>query len=183
MQESLNEQLLRIEHTASEIDSYVDQSKGSMLGGSRVTLSRDQMYIFVDEIKAAIDEIKKMLPGIFNAAQRIKNEEKQRIDDAKIQANKIIESAENRAAQIMSEDQIAVNARAIAEQIQNEAYESSETLKRNARIYVDNILVDIGKKIADLANMQHERLADLQDYYETTSEEIKEHRLDIRRDV
>ncbi len=89
-----------------------------------------------------LDSLREALPTQLTRADEVLSDASLVFDDAQAQAEEIIASARQRAAQLVSEQQVVRDAQAQARQIIEHAQESASALMTNANDYCDRRLAD-----------------------------------------
>ncbi len=107
----------------------------SMPMSSSVLVNRNEALDILDSLREA-------LPTQLTRADEVLSDASLVFDDAQAQAEEIIASARQRAAQLVSEQQVVRDAQAQARQIIEHAQESASALMTNANDYCDRRLAD-----------------------------------------
>ena len=82
-----------------------------------------------DEIHDILKELKQELPEEIQQAQWIKNERQRILDDAKTEYDRVISAANEKAEQLVENDDITLRARKRADEIMRAAEQSIKELK------------------------------------------------------
>jgi len=100
----------------------------------------DRCILNKDKVLALIDEINNVLPGDLTQAKNIVAERNDVISAAKREADTIKRQAEERAHQMVSQEEVLLAARQKAADVVQSAETKARELKRSASEYVDNML-------------------------------------------
>ena len=100
----------------------------------------DRCILDRDKVLALIDEINNMLPGDLKQAKHIVETRNEIIGTAKREADAIKRSAEERARQMVSQEEVLLVARQKAADAMQTAEVKARELRRQANEYVDSVL-------------------------------------------
>jgi len=113
--------------------NMVSDAWGLPLGAEKCVIERDKVLDLLDEIRA-------QLPTEIAEAKRLVEARAEFINNAKKEAESIRKIAEDRARQMVDEQEIVRNAKAKAEHITRVAEEKSAELRKAANEYTDDTL-------------------------------------------
>ncbi|PFG37791.1 hypothetical protein ATL41_2567 [Flavimobilis soli] len=106
------------------------------------------------EVLDLVEQIRASLPEQLSRADEVLSEADGRLADAEEQAERIIAAARARAAQLVTQEQVAVQAQAHAHEIVERAQEESARLRHEADDYCDRRLaefeIDLGKVLTQV---------------------------------
>ena len=113
--------------------TMIDQAGGIPLGAEKCVIERDKALDLIDEIKA-------QFPNELAEARRLVDARAEFITNAKREADTIRKTAEERARQLMEEQEVIKAARSRANELVSGAENSANELKRAANEYVDDAM-------------------------------------------
>ena len=122
--------------------NMVADAWGLPLGAEKCVVERDKVLEYVDEIRAK-------LPTEIAEAKRLVEARTEFINNAKREAESIRKVAEDRARQMVDEQEIVRIAKAKADSIMRTAEEKSAELRRAANEYTDDTLRRTEEAIAE----------------------------------
>jgi vacuolar-type H+-ATPase subunit H len=123
-----------------KIENILD-AMGDILDKSlTVPFSGKKSMIDVEKMSNLINEIHMSLPKEISEARSVINERKMLIADARREADTIIRKAEERAKQMVGQQEITRMAQSRAEEIMLGAQQKSKELRSTTNNYVDNML-------------------------------------------
>ncbi|MGW5846451.1 cell division initiation protein [Streptomyces sp. NPDC055254] len=112
------------------------------VGGARSMPMSASCVINRAELLEALEEVRKALPGSLAQAQELIGGREQMVEDARREAERIIESAHNQRGSLISDTEIARRSRAEADRILDEARREAEEIRAEADDYVDSKLAN-----------------------------------------
>ena len=101
----------------------------------------------IDAARDVIDEIRDNLPNEITMARNIVRDKNKIIQDAKREAEGILQTAENRARTLVSREEVLVKAQEKAREITQEANQQAATLRRTINKYCDNMLQNTQERL------------------------------------
>ena len=136
-----------IEEVIEDIEEYIDSCRPSAFSSSKIVVNRDEMDSFISELKEKI-------PEEVSRYQKIINNQHAILEDARRQAREIINAAEVRTNELISEHQIMERAYAQANEVvmvatknaQNtidSATSDANEIRSSAITYTDELLANI----------------------------------------
>ena len=111
----------KIEQLIEDIFDFVENSKSSFTNPNKVTLHRDELYDMLDELRIRTPEEIKKYQKIIANKDRI-------LDDAKHNANIMLEEANTRATTLVNESEMVHQANERAEAIVQSAIEDAKRI-------------------------------------------------------
>jgi len=106
------------------------------------------------EVLDLLDQLRASLPEQLSRADEVLSEADHRLSDAEEQAERIIAAARARATQLVTQEQVAVQAQAHAHELVTRAQEESARLRLEADDYCDRRLaefeIDLGKVLTQV---------------------------------
>lgn len=125
--------------------TLVSEAWGLPLGADKCVIERDKVLDLLDEIKA-------QLPAELAEAKRLVATRSEFVANAKKEAESIRKVAEDRARQMMDEQEIVKAAKAKSTEMVSMAEERSAELRRVANEYADDALRRTEEAIAEALN-------------------------------
>lgn len=122
------------------IDDTLDKMNAILDKAVTIPLSGQKRLVDVQSIENLIDEIRLNLPGEIQNAKEIVANRKAIVADAKKEAETIINRAQSKAAELISQQEISKQAQLKANQIMTKAQADSKTLRVSTNDYVDGML-------------------------------------------
>jgi len=124
---------MNIEEILEEIDELIEKS-------SAVPFMSHKKIIDSDRLRELISDAKMNLPKELKEAKRIEYESQKILDDAKKNAETIIQKAEDRASKIVSKEAIVEEARKKAVDMITKAQQSSQNIQKAAMVSISKML-------------------------------------------
>ena len=155
----------RIEQIIDELYNYVDSARVGGFNQNRITLQKDELFVYLDDLKLHIpDEIKRCMKIIANRENIMKKAEadaKAIKEEAQEEAKRIIEEGKKQA-QLLIEDT----------EIYNGAYEQAHKMTQEAKEEKKKIIneanAEAKKKVEDADNYQ----AGVRDYMMNYADDV-----------
>jgi cell division septum initiation protein DivIVA len=123
----------RVQELLEMLYQMINEAWGIPLGAEKCVIERDKALDLIDEIKA-------QFPNELAEAKRLVEARAEFISSAKKEADAIRKTAEERARQLIEEQEVIRAARARSNEILTNAENSSGELKRAANEYVDDAM-------------------------------------------
>ncbi|MCL2634826.1 MAG: ATPase [Oscillospiraceae bacterium] len=140
-----------------EILEMMDETLDKALA---VPFSRSKSLIDVEKMSDLVNEIRINIPKEIEQARGLVSERKVIINEAKSEADTILKKAEDRAKQMVSQQEITRLAQARAEEIMINAQQKSKELRNTTNDYVDNMLGKAEELLSrNLSDIKKARLA------------------------
>lgn len=124
---------MNIEEILEQLDDMLDTAWAMPLSGGKVVVDGDRIRDLLDAIRAA-------LPSEIRQARAIVKDRADIVDTAKKEAEGIIRAAEERRSQILSHEEIVVQAQEKANEIHAQTQKRAREMRRSAQEYTDDIL-------------------------------------------
>lgn len=112
------------------------------VGGARSMPMSASCVINRAELLAQLEEVRQALPGSLAQAQELIGGREQVVEEARREAERIIESAHSRRGSLISDTEIARRSQAEADRILDEARREAEEIRAEADDYVDSKLAN-----------------------------------------
>ena len=137
-----------------------------------------------NEITEIVKEIRLELPDEIQQAQWIKNERTRILDEAKAEYEKIIADAQEKANQLVEQDEITIKAKARADEIMRIAKENSSVMKMSILDYTDGMLMNLQDKVDQMyATYFTDMYDDLQNTFEKINTNIANSRNEVKEQI
>lgn len=124
---------MNIEEILEEIDELVEKS-------STVPFISHKKMIDSDRLRELISDARMNLPQELKEAKRVEYEAQKILDDAKKEAESIIQKAEDRASKIVSKEAIVEEARKKAVDMIKKAQQTSQNIQKTAIVSITKML-------------------------------------------
>lgn len=124
---------MNIEEILEQLDDMLDTAWAMPLSGGKVVVDGDRVRDLLDAIRAG-------LPSEIRQARAIVKDRADIVDTAKKEAESIIRNAEERRNQILSHEEIVVQAQEKANEIHIQTQKRAREMRRSAQEYTDDIL-------------------------------------------
>lgn len=124
---------MNIEEILEQLDDMLDTAWAMPLSGGKVVVDGDRVRDLLDAIRAN-------LPSEFRQARAIVKDRAEIVDTAKKEAEGIIRNAEERRNQILSHEEIVVQAQEKANEIHAQTQKRAREMRRSAQEYTDDLL-------------------------------------------
>jgi len=134
------ERIRTIEKLLDELESYAQ--KTPFFFPHRIVIPDQEFFRICMALRDG-------LPGVLKEAQHVVKERDSFIENAKREHRKILETAEQRMRELVSEDVIVREAQHEAERILAAAREEGEETKREALIYTDELLEKLSESFGN----------------------------------
>ena len=137
-----------------------------------------------NEILEIVKEIRLELPDEIQQAQYIKDERQRILDEAKAEYEKIIKQGQEKAEQLIENDEITVKSKARAEEIMRIARENSSIMKMSILDYTDSMLYNLQEKVDQLYSTYFTDMYDeLQSSFEKINANIAQSRSEVKDQI
>ena len=124
---------MNIEEILEQLDDMLDTAWAMPLSGGKVVVDGDRVRDLLDAIRAN-------LPSEIRQARAIVKDRADIVDTAKKEAESIIRNAEERRNQILSHEEIVVQAQEKANEIHIQTQKRAREMRRSAQEYTDDLL-------------------------------------------
>jgi len=103
-------------------------------------LGRDKAFVDKDKCVGLIDEIIGIMPGEIRKARTIVENRNELVQASEKEAKSIIRSAQERAARLVSEQEVYLAARKKAEDLESQTNDKTREVRNKTNKYVDDLL-------------------------------------------
>ncbi|MFD9408278.1 DivIVA domain-containing protein [Streptomyces sp. NPDC059989] len=124
-----------------DVQKKLDEIVASV-GGARSMPMSASCVINRAELLAQLEEVREALPGSLAQAQELIGGREQMVEEARREAERIIESAHNQRGSLISDTEVARRSQAEADRILDEARREAEEIRAEADDYVDSKLAN-----------------------------------------
>ena len=164
---------MKIIDLIQDIEDILETSSGFPLTG--------KVMVAPDEIREILKEIKQELPEEIQQSQWIKNERQRILDDAKAEYDRIINVANEKAEQLVEENDITLRAKKRADEIMRVTEQNVKDLKLGTFDYIDDVLYNFQEKIAAMNESYVQRIfGDMNDLFDKVNSTIASNRDEIK---
>ena len=129
----MNENKVEVMELIENLYTMVSEAWGVPLGNDKCIVEREAVLEILNEIKTR-------LPVELSEAKRVVTAKDEFIGNAKREAESVRKNAEDKARELLEEQEIVKRAKSISAQMVSEAEFKSKELRRVASEYVDDIL-------------------------------------------
>jgi cell division septum initiation protein DivIVA len=127
--------------------ALIDELSDLIEDGKPALGNKDRRSIEFGPALDILDEIRQAFPGEFAQARQIVREQQNILEDAEVEANRILEDARNQALIIASEQEIVRIAQQQAENVLADAREMEREMRAGAEDYADTVFSHIESTI------------------------------------
>lgn len=124
---------MNVEDILEQIDDILDEAWAMPLSGGKIVVDAER-------IRKLIDSIRGNLPAEIRQARAIVKDRADIIDTAKKESESIIRNAEERRNQILSHDEMVVQAQEKANEIQAQTQKRAREMRKTAQDFADDLL-------------------------------------------
>ena len=124
---------VNIEEILDQLDDMLDAAWSMPLSGGKIFVEGERVRDLVDAIRAN-------LPSEIRQAKAIVNDRNEIVNTAKSEAESIIRKAEERRNQILSQEEIVVQAQEKANEIQAQTQKRAREMRRTAQEFTEDLL-------------------------------------------
>jgi cell division septum initiation protein DivIVA len=139
----------RVQELLEMLYSMINEAWGIPLGAEKCVIERDKALDLIDEIKA-------QFPNELAEAKRLVDARAEFISGAKKEAELIRKTAEDRARQLIEEQEVIRAAKSRSNEIMSNAEASAGELKRAANEYVDDAMRRTEEALAAALEEMHQ---------------------------
>ncbi len=122
------------------VNELLDTIEDCLEEGASIPLSGGKRVVDVDKIRDYLDEIRLNLPGEIRQAKSIVNDRGQILEDAKKEADVIVKKAEERAAVLVSDQEVLKLAQQRAAEVMTNAQSEARNMRQTVTDYCENML-------------------------------------------
>ncbi len=164
---------MKVVELMQEIEDILDTASGFPLTG--------KVMVDPGEIRNLLKDIRDELPEEIQQAQWIKNERQRILDDAKKEYDSLIKVANEKADQLVEENDITLRAKKRADEIMRVTEENVRNLKMDTFQYIDEVLYTFQEKITTMNESYVQRMfTDVNDLFDKINKTIVSNRDEIK---
>ncbi|MFJ9566498.1 cell division initiation protein [Streptomyces fuscichromogenes] len=124
-----------------DVQKKLDEIVGSVSGARSMPMSAS-CVVNRAELLAMLEELRQALPGSLAQAQELIGDRDQMVEQARMEAERIIETAHAERGSLISDTEVARRSQAEADRILTEARQEAEEVRAEADDYVDSKLAN-----------------------------------------
>lgn len=134
-----------IQHLVDRLEQVLSESRRLPLT-AMLLVDEDQIFNIVDQMRVAIpEEVKR--------ANRVEAEKERILAQAKEEAERIRQLAKQEASELVRRDNVTLNAEQRANSVLDHAHREAETLRRDADVYVLDVLTKLEEDLVHSLNV------------------------------
>lgn len=122
------------------VDELLDTIEETLEEGTSIPLSGGKRVVDVDKVRDYLDEVRLNLPGEIRQAKGIVNDRAQILSDAKAEAEAIVKKAEERAAILVSDQEVLKQAQQKAAELMTNTQSEARAMRQTVTDYCENML-------------------------------------------
>ena len=126
----------------SKMESLISQLEQIVVQGRQLPFS-NQRVVDPNEILVIIGQLREQLPAELKQARWIIEHNQRTVDDAKLEAERVMRAAETRIAEMIDEHEITIRAQAYAEDTVLAAEESAQQIMERGTDYLDQNMMHL----------------------------------------
>lgn len=138
----MNENKVDVMELIDSLYNMVSEAWGVPLGNDKCIVEREVVLEILNELRTR-------LPVELSEAKQILSARNEFISNAKREAESVRKTAEDKARELLEEQEVIKRAKAYSSQLVNEAEQKSAELRKVASEYVDDILKRTEETVAD----------------------------------
>lgn len=167
-----------------QIEDILEGSKIVPFSGGKVAVDKELVYDIFDEIRLNLpDELKESKKLIETKDKFLREAEKRSesaIENAQLEADAIIQEAENKALRMTAEHEIYKNAIEEAELLLEESKRDAKNIRINAMDYADEILSKAEQAMRSTIESIDKNHNSAQEYYQRILDTLYDNRQELR---
>ena len=125
---------------SKNIDDILEQLDDMLDAAWAMPLSGGKVVVDGDKVRELLDAVRANLPSEIRQARAIVNDRTEIVNTAKKEAEGIIRNAEERRNQILSHEEIVVQAQERANEIHAQTQKRARDMRRTAQEYAEEVL-------------------------------------------
>ena len=125
---------------SKNIDDILEQLDDMLDAAWAMPLSGGKVVVDGDKVRDLLDAVRANLPSEIRQARAIVNDRTEIVNTAKKEAEAIIRNAEERRNQILSHEEIVVQAQERANEIHAQTQKRARDMRRTAQEYAEEVL-------------------------------------------
>ena len=177
--EKVTDYLDTIETQLAKIEDVFEDARGVPFS-TRVSVSKQEVYDIIDEMRSVADEIRRNLPNEIRTAQRVAQDRDKILSDAKQKATMIVKDAQEQSEKLISDHEIIRQASARAQQTESDSRRSSAQLRKNAIEYSDELLAKTEDAVRAASERFTQEARQVEDFLSETANTLYANRKELR---
>ena len=138
----MNERKVEVMELVDDLYTMVSEAWGVPLGNDKCIIERETVLEMLNEIRTR-------LPAELSEAKQVLSAKQEFIGNAKREAESVRKTAEDKAREMLEEQEVVKRAKSYSAQLVTEAEQKSNELRRVASEYVDDILRRTEEAVAE----------------------------------
>ena len=122
------------------VEELLDLMEETLEAGTAVPFAAGTRVVDVDRMRDIIDEVRNNLPDEVRESKKIVNEREQILKNAHVEAEGVIQQAEERARAMVSEQEIVKRSQQRVVEILTAAQTQNKEIKRQTSLYCEEVL-------------------------------------------
>lgn len=140
--------------------NLIDELEDIVEVASQVPLT-GKVMIERKEVLEILNELRTEVPSQVAEASKITEKKNEILDDAKAEAEKMVELAREKAEEYINEDELVIKANERADEILSRANAESTQIREGARDYADELLENTQVNLSEIIKMLNENRQEL----------------------
>lgn len=134
---------------ASKMEGLLSQLEQIVIQGRQVPFS-SQRIVDPNEILLIVGQLRDQLPAELRQARWILDHNQRTVDDARLEAERLMRAAETRIAEMIDEHEITMRAQAYAEDTVLAAEESAQKIMEQGTSYLESHMIGLEERLLDI---------------------------------
>lgn len=131
------------------IEDLIDEMYDVLEKGWKMPLSSGKVLVDSEEIRAILDDIRDVFPQEISEAKRIVSDHGQIINEARREADSIVQAAEERAKAMVSQEEVVLMAQQRANELLSQAQAQARETRKACNEYVEDIMRRTDESISE----------------------------------
>lgn len=131
------------------IEDLIDEMYDVLEKGWKMPLSSGKVLVDSEEIRAILDDIRDVFPQEIGEAKRIVSDHGQIINEARREADSIVQAAEERAKAMVSQEEVVLMAQQRANELLSQAQAQARETRKACNEYVEDIMRRTDESISE----------------------------------
>ena len=122
------------------VEELLDLMEETLEAGTAVPFAAGKRVVDVDRMRDIIDEVRNNLPDEVRESKKIVNDREQILKNAHVEAESVIQQAEERARALVSEQEIVKRSQQRVVEILTAAQTQNKEIRRQTSLYCEEVL-------------------------------------------
>ena len=122
------------------VEELLDLMEETLEAGTAVPFAAGKRVVDVDRMRDIIDEVRNNLPDEVRESKKIVNDREQIMKNAHVEAESVIQQAEERARALVSEQEIVKRSQQRVVEILTAAQTQNKEIRRQTSLYCEEVL-------------------------------------------